>query len=420
MSLARQLLSACTGGLTLCTSLMALAASPFPTATPEEVGLSAPRLQRVDQFIERLQREHKLAGAVTLVARRGKLVSLQALGYADLESRRAMRVDDLFHLQSMTKPIATAVALQLMEQGRLDLQDPVAKFLPEFVDMRVAVARPDAPGRVPVARQITVLDLLTHRAGFAGGLPPRDSPAERLFREAQKTLPADDDFTLEQYVKHLATSPLDAQPGAAFRYGPATTVLGRVIEVVSGQSLDVAFRERVFKPLGMTDTFFAVPEAQRSHVVIPYVLKHGQGLTRLPLDPMNPRFLSAGGNLFGTATDYLRFCQMLLNGGELDGTRVLSRQSVELMRATHVDALPMPFLAGHSFGLGVAVRKADGPAGLLGSPGTFGWSGGYNTYFRIDPAKQLVIALFTQLAFSPLELELQTGFHNLAMQAIDN
>ena len=421
MSLTRQLLSACIGCLTLCTSLVALGTTPFPTAAPEEVGLSAPRLQRLDQFIERLQRDQRLAGAVTLVARRGKLASLEAHGYADLESRRAMRVDDLFHLQSMTKPIATVVALQLMEQGRLDMQDPVAKFVPEFADMTVALARPDAPDgviRVPAARQITVLDLLTHRAGFAGGLPPRDSPAERLFREAEKTLPANDDFTLEQFVRLLATLPLDAQPGAAFRYGLATTVLGRVIEVVSGQSLDAAFRERVFKPLGMTDTFFAVPEAQRARVAMPYALKPGQGLTRLPLDPMNPRFLSAGGNLFGTATDYLRFCQMLLNGGELDGTRVLSRRSVELMQANHVDTLPMPFLAGHSFGLGIAVRKADGPAGLLGSPGTFGWSGGYNTYFRVDPAKQLVIALFTQLAFSPLELELQHGFHNTAMQAI--
>ena len=404
--------------LSLGTSLAALAAQPFPTAAPEDVGMSTEWLQRVDQFIERQQREHTLAGAVTLIARRGKVVSLKAHGFADLETGRVMRVDDLFHLQSMTKPIATVVALQLIEEGRLQLTDPVAKFLPEFADMRVAVARPDASAGfdlVPAARPITILDLLTHRAGFTGGVPPRDSPAERLRREASKTLPQNQAFTLEQYVRHLAASPLDAQPGTVFRYGPATTVLGRVIEVASGQPLDAALRERVFRPLGMTDTFFAVPEAERARVVAPYALNPRQGLTRLPFDPMNPRFLSASGNLFGTATDYLRFCQMLLNQGELDGKRVLSRESVARMTAPEVDPIPLP---GHTFGLGVAVRKADGEAGVLGSPGTFGWSGGYNTYFRIDPARQLVILLFTQLEFSPFELELQHGFHNAAMQAV--
>lgn len=409
-------------GLSLGASLAALAAQPFPTSMPEEVGMSTVRLQRVDQFIERLQRENKLAGAVTLIARRGKLVWQKAHGFADLEARRAMRVDDLFHLQSMTKPVATVVALQLMEEGRLQLADPVARFLPEFAEMKVALARSDAPGGfdlVAASRPITILDLMTHRAGFTG-VPPRDSPAERLRREAVKTLPANEDYTLEQYVKHLAASPLDTQPGTAFSYGPATDVLGRVIEVVSGQTLDAAFRDRVFQPLGMTETFFAVPEAKRARVAPPYALKPRQGLTRLALDPMNPRLLLAGGNLFGTAMDYLRFCQMLLNGGELDGTRVLSRKSVELMTMPQVDPIPLRFLPGHTFGLGVAVRKADGQAGLLGSPGTFGWSGAYNTYFRIDPVEKLVVLLFTQLEFSPFELELRHGFNNAAMQAVSN
>jgi CubicO group peptidase (beta-lactamase class C family) len=408
--------------LCLSTSLCALAAPPLPASTPEEVGMSTARLQRVDQFIERLERENRLAGAVTLIARRGKLVRLKAQGLADREAKRAMRVDDIFHLQSMTKPIATVVALQLMEEGRLQLSDPVAKFVPEFANVKVAVPRADASGSfdlVPVSRPIMVLDLLTHRAGFVG-LPPRDTPAARLRRDAVKSLPPNLDFTLDEYVKHLAASPLDAQPGTAFSYGPATTVLGRVIEVVSGQTLDAAFRERVFQPLGMTETFFAVPEALRARVAPPYAWKPGLGLTRMPPDATNPRFLSADGNLFGTALDYLRFCQMLLNGGDLDGTRVLSRKSVELMTANHVDTIPLPFLPGQYFGLGLAVRKADGQAGLLGSPGTFGWSGGYNTYFRVDPVEKLVVLLFTQLQFSPFDLELQYGFHNTAMQAIND
>jgi CubicO group peptidase (beta-lactamase class C family) len=405
------------------------AGSPIETAAPEAVGLSSERLARIDAFIERMQREGKVAGAVTLVARRGKLVWLQAHGFADLESRRAMRTDDLFQLQSMTKPIATAAALQLVERGRLQLADPVAKFLPEFAGVKVAVERAVAPGApvapgaaggfalVPATRPMTILDLLTHRAGFVG-LPPRDTTAARLQREAFRSLPADLDLALEQFVARLAEVPLDAQPGAEFRYGPATIVLGRVIEVITGRPLDAALREQIFQPLGMHDTFFTVPEAKRSRVVSPYAFRPDRGLVRTPPAPLAPRFLSAGGNLFGTAADYLRFCQMLLNGGELGGTRILSRASVALMTATaHVETLPLLTLPGHAFGLGVAIRKAGGPSAWRGSPGTYGWSGAYNTYFRIDPREQVIFALFVQLAFSPADMELQRGFHEAAVGA---
>ena len=394
-------------------------APPFPVATPEDVGLSGERLAGIDGFIARMQREHKVAGAVTLVARRGKLVALKAHGLADLETQRAARVDDLFQWQSMTKPIATVAALQLVERGLLRLSDPVATYLPEFANVQVAVAREGAPGgfdSVPAVRPMTIADLMTHRAGFVG-LPPRDSPAARLQRAALGSLPADRNFTLEQFVARLATVPLDAQPGAGFRYGPATIVLGRIIEVVTGQPLDVALQGQIFGPLGMKDTGFRVPQDQRARVVPAYALKPGQGLVRLPPDDLAPRFLSASGNLFGTATDYLRFCQMLLNGGELDGVRILSRPSVELMRSPQVDSIPLPFLPGQSFGLGVAIRKADDPTAWLGSPGTYGWSGGYNTYFRIDPVEQVIFALFVQLDFSPFQLELQHGFHDAAVQA---
>ena len=397
-------------------------ASPFPTATPESVGMSSERLSQVGEFIERMQRENKVAGAVTLIASQGKLVSLKAHGFADLESKRAMQVDDIFQLQSMTKPIATVAALQLMERGQLQLSDPVSKFLPAFSNMSVAVDRKDAAGGfdlAPAARPMTILDLMTHRAGFIG-LPPRDSPAARLRREAVKTLPFNQDFTLDQYVTHLAASPLEMQPGAAFRYGPATVVLGRVIEVITGKPLDAVLSEQIFVPLGMTDTFFTVPESKRARVASPYALDKTRGLVRTPLDLMAPKFLSAGGNLFGTAADYLRFCQMLLNGGELDGTRILSRKSVELMTMSQVDSIPLPFPPGQSFGLGVAIRKADDKTAWLGTPGTYGWSGGYNTYFRIDPQKQMIFALFAQLAFSPVDLELQHGFHDAAVQTTIN
>lgn len=398
---------------------LSAAAQQVPTKT-EQVGLSSERLKRVDAFIERLLAEGKLAGAVTLVARRGQLVSLKAHGLANLETKRPMRTDDIFQIQSMTKPIATVMALMLLEEGRFLLSDPVAKFLPEFRDMKVAVMKSDAPEGyvlVPAARNITVHDLLTHRAGFSG-LPPGNSPAEILRRKAAQSLPKNGDFTLEEYGKHLAASPLDAAPGTTFKYGPSTVVLGRLIEVVTGQTLDKVLQDRIFKPLQMIDTSFVVPLEKHSRIVPAYSLSTEKILVRMPLDSLAPRFFSAGGNLWSSAADYLRFSQMLLNGGEWDGQRLLSRKSVELMTERHVDQIPLPFMPGQYFGLGVAVRKADGDSGLPGSPGTYGWGGGYNTYFRIDPQEKLIFMLFTQLAFSPNNLELQHGFHHAVMQAI--
>jgi CubicO group peptidase (beta-lactamase class C family) len=399
----------------------ALSAAPSQSTTkPEAAGMSTERLRRVDAFVARLQAEGKLTGAVTVVARRGQVVMLAAHGFADLETKRPMRTDDIFQIQSMTKPIATVAALMLLEEGRFLLSDPVEKFLPEFRDMKVAVAKPDAPGGyvlVPAEHRITIHDLLTHRAGFTG-LPPSNSPAEVLRRQARRSLPANGDFTLAEYVRNLAASPLESQPGTTFKYGPATAVLGRLIEVVAGQPLDEVFRDRIFRPLGMDDTFFCVPATKQARVVPAYEFSPGQGLVKLPADPMVTRLFSADGNLFSTAADYLRFCQMLLNSGELDGRRLLGRKTVELMTARQVDAMPMPFFRGQYFGLGVAVQKADGESGLIGSPGTYGWSGGYNTYFRIDPQEKLILIFLTQQAFSPANLELQYGFHNTVMQAI--
>ena len=407
--------------LILCAAALAATLLSGPgAAEPEDVGISTERLKRVDAFVARLQAEDKLAGAVTVVARRGKLVSMRAHGFADLETRRPMRTDDIFHIQSMTKPIATVAVLMLLEEGRFLLSDPVAKFLPEFRDMKVAVAKADAPEGfvlVPAERAITLYDLLTHRAGFTG-LPPGNTPAEALRRKAVQLLPPDGDFTLEEYTRNLAASPLDTHPGTVFKYGLSMIVLGRLVEVVSGQSLDAFFRDRIFKPLDMKDTSFVLPPNKHNRVVSAYSRTPGKGLVKLPPDPLAPRFFSGAGNVYSTPADYLRFCQMLLNGGELDGNRLLGRKSVELMTARHLDALPMPFMAGQYLGLGVAVRSAEGKSGLIGSPGAYGWSGGYNTYFRIDPQEKLILLFFTQQAFSPLDLELQYGFHNTVMQAI--
>ncbi len=398
------------------------AAAQIPTARPEAVGMSSERLLRVDAWVARMQAEGKLAGAVTAVARRGQVVSLKAHGLADIETQRAMRPDDIFQIQSMSKPIAVVAVLMLLEEGRFLLSDPVARFLPEFRDMLVAVAKADAPDGfvlVPAQRGITIHDLLTHRAGFTG-LPSSKSPAEALRRKALQALPLNFDFTLEQYVRNLATSPLESQPGSVFKYGPSADVLGRLVEVVSGRSIAAFLSERIFQPLGMTDTSFVVPADKHARVVSAYARSADKGLVKLPPYSLAPRFQSTGGNLFSTAADYLRFCQMLLNGGELGGQRLLSRKSVELMTARHLEAFPMVFMAGQHVGLGVAVRTASGESGLIGSAGAYGWSGGYNTYFRIDPQEKLILIFMPQQQFTPPDLELQSGFHNTVMQAIND
>ena len=428
------------GAALLAGLLGAPAQAQSQASAPDAVGLSAQRLQRVDDFIARQQAEGKLAGAVTVVARRGQLVSMKAHGFADLASQRVMRPDDIFQIQSMSKPVGVVALLMLLEEGRFLLSDPVARFLPEFADMKVAVAQADAPGGfvlVPARRAITIHDLLTHRAGFAG-LPVSNSPADVLMRRARQQLPADGDYTLAASVQNLAGTPLDSQPGSGFKYGPAGEVIGRLVEVVAGQPLADFLHQRIFQPLGMVDTGFGVPPDQRARVVTAYARSADQRLVALPPYALAPRFHSTGGNLFSTPADYLRFCQMLLDGGAVlarpvgggggggvgdgrgapAGQRLLSRKSVELMTARHVDALPQVFMAGQQFGLGLAVRTAGGESGLLGSAGAYGWSGGYNTYFRIDPQEQLILMLFAQQAFRPPDMELQYGFHNTVMQAI--
>ncbi|MEO7415132.1 MAG: serine hydrolase domain-containing protein [Opitutaceae bacterium] len=399
----------------LCLNSLSTAA---PGPTPESVGLSSSRLARIGPWVERLQAEQKIAGAVTLVARRGQLVHLEAHGLADLETRRPMRTDDIFALASMTKPITAVAVLMLLEEQKLLLTDPLEKFLPAFARRQVAVPRADTPigyELVPAARSITILDLLTHRAGFPG-LPQDDGPVGKLWSQAIKSLPAD--YTLQDYVERLATLPLHSQPGTQWRYGDATLVLGRVIEIASGQSLDRFMAERIFAPLGMSDTSFTLPPEKRGRLASLYQRTAGQPLTKLPSRNPAPRMFNAGGGLFSTAPDYLRFCQMLLNGGELAGHRLLSRKAVELMATAQVEQIPLSFLAGQGYGLQVAVLQPTGASGLLGSPGTYGWSGAHNTYFRIDPKEQLIFAIFQQQAPGN-DQESTYGFQNLVLSSLD-
>lgn len=397
-------------------------AASIPTARPEDAGISSERLLRVRALLQRHIDQGNIAGSVSLIARKGRLVHLEALGFADKDSKKPLKTDSIFRLASMTKPITSVAVMMLLEEGRFILNDPISRFLPEFKNPKVAVAnRPHerADGGfsvVPANREITIRDLLTHTAGLASG---SGGPTLALAKKLQESRKPDE--TLDEYMKDLAKLPLNFQPGTAWEYGPATDVLGRLVEVVSGKTLDQFFRERIFQPLGMTDTFFYVPQDRLPRLVSAYA-KSGEGQLK-KLAPSRHEtggriFLGAGG-LAGTADDYLRFCQMLLNGGTWNGTRLLSRKTVEMMTANHIGHMPMwrDTLSGYRFGLGFRVRADQGEATVLGSLGSYGWGGAYGTYFWIDPKEETIGIMMIQL-MPYAHLNIRQEFQNTATQAI--
>src|SRR6266851_2345051 len=319
-----------------------LVAASLPKSSPEEVGLSADRLKRVHALVERYIDKGEIAGAVSLVARRGRVAHFEAQGVMDLDTKKPMRTDVIFRLASMTKPVTSLAVMMLHEEGHFLLEDPVSKFLPEFKNPKVAIAntpneRQTAGYRlVPAEREITIRHLLTHSAGLASG---SGGPTLALV----KSLSRKPEDVLADHIRKLAELPLNFQPGAAWEYGPATDVLGRLVEVVSGQSLDAFFRERILGRLGMNDTWFYLPQDRIPRLATAYT-KQGDALKKLTaLGPANPagRFFSGAGGLAGTAEDYFRLCQLLLNGGQLDGTRLVSRKTIEMMTANQIGRLPM-------------------------------------------------------------------------------
>jgi CubicO group peptidase (beta-lactamase class C family) len=383
---------------------MALAASQ---------GFSSARLERVSRFVQGAVDQGQYAGAVILIARGGHVVQSQGFGY---------RVDAIFQIYSMTKPITSVAALLLMEEGRLTLDDPVSRFLPEFARMQVL----DSSGSRPAARPITIKHLLTHTAGFAAG-EKLSGPAVDRLNDAR----LDEAPSLAAYATGLAALPLANDPGVRFSYdGANTEVLSRVIEVVAGVPFDRFIHERVLTPLRMIDTEFTVPPDKRARIVemtstdeAGHLVKASAALN--PLGEMRKRYPSGAGGLYSTAADYFRFCQMLLNGGELDGARILSRKSVELMMMNHLTQLSPPvneFNDGEGFGLGGYVVLDPARRGQLGSVGQFGWSGAAATWFTIDPQEQLIAILMMQhlprgLPHDPPRLG--RPFNNLVYQALE-
>jgi len=422
-------------------AVAALAAVPMtlalvpPAGKPEEVGLSAERLQRVREAVERHIDAGEVSGAVTLVERRGRVAYFEAQGVTDLESKTPMPKDALFRLASMSKPITGVAVLMLLEEGKLRLNDPVSRFIPEFKNLnKVAVPRPGAeaaaaggrgaaPGgqgsaapefdTVPASREITIRDLLTHTSGLmSGGLG--NSVASRL---APRT-PID---TLATYVPKLAAVPLDFQPGALWRYSGLAgfDVLARVVEVASGLPFDQFLKQRLFDPLGMKDTGFYPTPAQMPRVVTLYQ-RTPAGLQRAPDQfPLNSRiYFSGAGGLITTAADYAQFAQMLLNGGQLNGRRLLGPRTVELMTANHTgDMVNGQFgrpARGMGFGLSVQVVLDPVAADLRVSPGTYGWAGAYGCNVNIDPKEQMATIIMMQTA-TP---QLQRDFEAAVWQAI--
>jgi len=377
-------------------------AQHFERARAEQLGLSGDRLDQLEQALAAYADSGQLAGSVTLVLRHGRIALLEAYGYSDIESGRRMRDDTIFRIASQSKAIVSTAAMILQDDGRLLIGDPVSKYLPEFLETSVAVPR-EGGGYdvVPASRPITIRDLLTHTSGFDYGT---GIAADRWAAAGiQNYYFSDRDEPIRETVRRMATLPASEQPGQRWIYGYSIDILGAVVEVAAGMPLDRFLRERIFEPLGMDDTFFYLPQNARDRLATVYASVDGE-LQRAPADGPagqgafvdGPRqSFSGGAGLLSTAEDYGRFLQMILNGGELDGERILGRKSVELMSVSHLGDIE--FQPGVGMGLGFSVLEDVGRRGTPGSIGELGWGGAYHSTYWIDPVEELVVVHLTQL-----------------------
>ena len=385
----------------------------LPTAPPEQVGLSSARLGRLDTVFKTEIEQDKLPGAVVVVARKGKIAYFESFGHRDKASGTRMTNDTIFRIYSMTKPLVSVAAMMLMEEDRLQLTDPVSKYLPELSKLQVSIAKVDPEfarvtfATAPAEREMTVQDLLRHTSGLAYGEITANTPVKEAYAQAGVYQPQGMPFdarglTPAEQVARLARAPLAHQPGTVWEYSLASDVLGRVVESASGMPLGRFLEERLFKPLKMTDSGFFVPGDRLGRVAQPDPANQIK-LIDVTTPPKND---SGGAGGVSTAGDYLRFGQALLNGGQLDGARVLSRSTVSLMTSDHLGRISAPSpgtpgelllgTPGYTFGLGFAVREAAGVAGLPGSAGEYMWAGFAGTYFWVDPKEELVGVLMTQ------------------------
>jgi CubicO group peptidase (beta-lactamase class C family) len=372
----------------------AVLAQSLPMAKPEAVGLSSERLNRLSTNLEAAVKKGRFPGVVALIARRGKIAYFESFGMQDIEKKIPMKKDSIFRIYSMTKPIVSVAAMTLWEEGRFFLSDPVAKYLPEFKDMKIGVEGTYFK-TVPAQKPIRIHDLLRHTSGITYGVFG-NSAVKRMYRDVKIW---DFDHTLKEMCEKLGKLPLLFEPGTKWDYGMSTDVVGRLIEVLTGKTLDVALEERIFQPLGMNNSGFYVKKDKLNRVAEPF-----KGEKQPPLLDVTkpPKFLSGGGGGVSTTGDYARFAQMLLNGGQLQGKRLLSRKTVAYMASDHIGPiatqpdlwyLPGP---GYGFGLGFGVRLENGRAAQPGSVGEFYWGGYAGTKFWIDPEEDLITVLMIQ------------------------
>jgi len=393
---------------------------------PDTLGLSSARLARIGDHFRRYIDAGKLAGALVLVARRGQIAYLEPLGHLETERRRPVTPDSIWRIYSMTKPITSVGLMMLYEEGRFQLDDPVHRFIPSWESLRVYVGGNYPTFKTaPAARPMSIRDLLSHTSGLTYGFMERTNvdAAYRKLGVADQTRRG---YTLQDMVDTLAELPLEFSPGTAWNYSVSTDVVGHLIEVISGQRLDVYLRERVLGPLGMRDTSFVLEDAQIPRFAANYE-RQGDGSLKMIDDPEQSNyrkrtFFSGGGGLLSTAPDYFRFASMMQNMGELDGVRILGRKTVELMTTNHLPGgqdltelaqagmFTETAYAGVGFGLGFSVMQSPARAQILGSPGEFAWGGAASTAFWIDPAEDLIVIFMTQLMPSssyPLRRELR-------------
>jgi CubicO group peptidase (beta-lactamase class C family) len=386
----------------------AVAASPaaaqtLPQAPAASVGMSAERLAAIKPIEEQYVKDGKLAGGVMMTIRDGKMVYFDIFGAIDQQSGKPMPKDAIFRLYSMTKPIIAVAALRLYEQGKFSMLDPVSKYIPEFRDMKVVVDTHDATGKhiyslVPAQRQITVLDLLQHTSGMTNA-GPKDENGKTFMSEAVFRA-----HPLAEGIKMLAGAPLVHQPGTGFDYSPGPDVIGRLIEIWSGKPLDQYLDETIFKPLHMVDTGFWVPEEKWGRIATLYDAGPGDKIVKATDEAQEgykhkPIFLSGAGGLASTAIDYARFAQMLVNGGELDGVRIVSPKSIELMSSDTLGDLPIyggPVVPGYGFGLTVAVNRGPAKTASIGTAGEYYWEGAASSIFFVDPKEKLITVYMIQ------------------------
>ncbi|HYK89888.1 MAG TPA: serine hydrolase domain-containing protein [Acidobacteriota bacterium] len=399
----------------------------LPTASPESVGLSAQRLERIGSAIQRNIDEKRIAGAVSLVARKGRVAWFKAQGMMDVESGKTMQPDAIFRICSMSKPVTSAAVMMLYEEGKFLLSDPVSKYIPEFKDPKVLVKPASGSSyTIPAGRDITIRQLLTHTSGLTYHWNPDLGPRYLEKNVAHGLLQYNG--RIGDSVKILAGLPLLFVPGDKFEYSLSVDVLGYLVEVVSGMRLDDFFSTRLFGPLGMKDTQFFLGDDKVQRLATAYTYYSGKGLNRFPKQPIvegplvysadypytGPKTLYSGGaGLCSTVADYARFCQMMLDGGTLNGTRVLSRKSTELMTQDHLGKIQPDF----GFGLGFGISGTKAPLDELGSPGKFGWGGFFYTQFFVDP-KENMIGIFMAQLHPDGDLNLQRLFETLCYQAI--